>query len=309
MRKKIKNKRPKSKNIHFFLHSKNLDIIKLLVSWDKFQVDLLQLRKDFSIPPEGFSSNEEFKKWDEKLCRDSDAFWETEDYKNRRKKLLLLRKKDYRQFLIEQELINEDVPINKFNRAIRNLVNKYHLPYNFLDAIRMYVYHNKIASIFLPSTNFSLSLDPEGRKGTARWIEIRTYALLTEKEIRSAVKSLRSFQKHYFSPNLTQDVRVHKNIDVAIDIEKEMKNTDRIRRKEGKADSYLEKVRKQHGEKAYREAIRKQRAEGIKPIKRKINKYRSREIAKKIFGTPEKENLVRQIYSRLQKERKRLFEI
>ncbi len=306
MKKKIKNKKPKSKNIHFFLHGKNLDKIKLLVSWDKFQVDLLQLRKDFSIPSEGFSSNEEIKKWDKKLSQDSDAFWETEDYKNRRKKLLLLRKKDYRQFLIEQELINEDVPINKFNRAIRNLVNKYHLPYNFLDAIKMYVYHNKIASVFLPSTNFSLSFDPEGRKGKTRWIEIKTYALVTEKEIRSAVKSLRNLQKLYFSPNLTQNVRVHKNIDVAIAIEKEKKNIDRKREKE-KASSYLEKVRKQYGEKMYRKTIRERQTEGIKLIKR-INKNTSREIAKKIFGTPEKENLVRQIYSRLQKERKRLFE-
>ena len=155
MRKKIKNKRPKSKNIHFFLHGKNLDKIKLLVSWDKFQVDVLQLRKDFSIPPKGFLSTKELKKWDKKLSRDSDAFWETEDYKNRRKKLLLLRKKDYRQFLIEQELINKEVPINKFNQAIKNLVSKYHLPYNFVNPTKFL--HS--VSLFCLGTSFSSGIN------------------------------------------------------------------------------------------------------------------------------------------------------
>lgn len=305
MRKKIKNKRPKSKNIHFFLHGKNLDTIKLLVSWDKFQVDLLQLRKDFSIPSEGFFNSEELKKWHEKLCQDSDDFWTTEDYRNRRKKLLLLRKKDYRQFLIEQEFINKEVPINRFNQSIKNLAKKYNLPYNFLDAIKMYIYHNKIVSIFLPIANFSLCIDPEGRKGTAKWIELKTYARLTEKEIRRAMNSLRELQKHYLPAVLTEDIRKHQDTDKAIYIEKEMNK--RIRKTEEKPDSYLEKVRKRYGEEEYKRTIKKWRAEGIEPMKKEIIKYTSREIAKKIFGSEKKANLVRQIYSRLQKEREKRF--
>lgn len=299
--KKTKNKRLKSKNIHSLLHSKNLDTMKLLISWNKFQADVLQLRKDFSMSPEGFLNSEELKKWDKKLCQNSDDFWETKDYKNRKKKLLLLKEKKYRQFLIEQEIINNEVPINKFNQSIKDLLKKYNLPYNFLDAIKMYIYHNKITSIFLPGTNFSLSLDPEGRKGMAKWIEIRTYARLTEKEIRDAVNSLRELQKHYLPSALTKDIRKHQDIDKAIDIEKEMKQ--RIRKTYQKPDWYLEQVKKRYGKEEF------ERTKKLNPqrMEKEIIKYTSKEIAKKFFGDPRKENLVRQIHSRLQKEREKRF--
>jgi hypothetical protein len=301
MRKKTKNKRPKSKIIHSLLHGKNLDTMKLLISWNKFRVDVLQLRKDFSIPLEGFSNSEELKKWDEKLCQNSDDFWETKYYKNRIKKLLLLRKKDHRQFLIEQENINKEVPINKFNQSIKDLLKKYSLPYNFLDTIRMYIYHNKIMPVFLPDTNFSLSLDPEGRKGTARWIEIRTYARLTEKEIRDAMSSLRELQKHYLPFMLTKDIRKHQDIDRAINIEREMEQ--RRRKTYQTPDWYLQQVRKAYGEKEF------ERVKKLDPtrIEKEIIKYTSKEIAKKILGSAKRGNLVRQIYSRLQKEREKRF--
>ena len=301
MNKKIKNKGSKSKNVHSRQNNKNLDTIKLLVSWDKFQTDTLQLRKDFSIPPKGFLHTKDLKKWDEKLCRDSDTFWETEDYKNKRKKLLLLRKKDYRQFLIEQNLINKEVPINKFNQSIKNLIKKYNLPYIFLNAIKSYIYHNKISTIFPPCTNFSLCLDPEARKGSARWVEIRIYSQLTEREIRNAINDLRGFQKHYLPPLLTKDTRKHHGIDKAIAIEKEMKR--RIKKTYQRPNRYLEEVKKQYGEKEF------ERVKRLNPqlIEKEIIKYTSKEIAKKIFGTPKKEALVRQIYSRLRKERKKRF--
>ncbi len=300
MSKKTK-KGKKSRGSHPILHGKNLDTMKLLISWDKFQRDLSKLRKSFSIPLEGFSNNEEVKKWDENLCHDSDNFWKTEDYKNKRKKLLLLKEKDYRQFLIEQELINKEVPINKFSQSVEDLVIKYHLPYNFLNAIRMYIYYGKITSIFLPDTNFSFSLNSEGRRGTAKWIEIRTYAQLTEEEIRIAMKGLRQMQKHYLPLVLTEDIRKHRDTDKAIEIEKEMKQ--RMIKTYQKPDWYLQQVRKAYGKKEF------ERVKKLNParIEKEIIKYTSKEIANKIFGNYKKANLVRQIYSRIQKERKKRF--
>jgi len=287
--------------------NRNLYLLKLLTASDEFQTDIVQIRKESSIPPKGFLNNEELIKWYEKLYQDTEDFWESEDYKKRRKKLLLLRKKDCAKFIIEEEHLNNEAPINKFNNSVEKIVGKYNLPYNFLDVIRAYIYHNKIIPLYLPYSNFAISysLNEDGR---AKWVDLRTYSRLTEKEIRKAIKNLRATQEYCLPPALNINIKIRKDIDMVLEIEKEMRNTDR-RRKEGKADSYLVKVRKQYGEKVYRKTIRKQQAEGIKSIKRKINKHKSREIAKKIFGTSEKENLVRQIYSRLQKERKKLFEI
>ncbi len=301
MKKIAKNKKLKMKIHTISTGSKNLDTMKLLVSWDKFRGDVSQLREKYSIPLKGFPNSNEFKKWDKKLCRASDAFWETKDYRNKRKKLLLLREKDYRQFLVEQDLINKEVPINKFNQSIKDLLNEYNPPYNFLDALRMYIYYNKISMIFLPSTNFSLSLNPEARKGTAKWVEIRAYTRLTEEEIRNAMIILREFQKHYLPPQLTEDIRKHQDIDKAIAIEKEMRR--RIKKTYQKPDWYLQQVRKKYGEEEF------ERVKKLNPtrIEKEIIKYTSKEIAKKFFGSSKKAGLVRQIYSRLQKERVKRF--
>jgi hypothetical protein len=301
MIKKTENKKLNNGNASPTLHNKNLDTMKLLTSWDKFQVDVGKIREDFSIPLEGFSSGEEAKNWDKNLCQSSDDFWETKYYRDKRKELLLLKEKDYRQFIIEQKFVNDEVPINKFNQSIESLVIKYHLPYNFLSTIRIYVCYGKITSMFLPATNFSLSFDPSGRKGTAKWVEIKTYAQLTEKEIRDAVKFLRHMQKHYLPPTLTKDVRIHQDIDRAIKIEKEMKQ--RIKKIVEKPDWYLGLVKKQHGEKKFEEV----KKNNLWRVEKELVKYTSKEISNKFFGTPKKADLVRQIYSRLQKERKKRF--
>ncbi len=302
MNKQTKKKKPKRKNVRSYLSdNKNLDTMKILVSWDKFNLDVLKLRKVFSIPPKGFSNNEKIKKWNKKLSQDSDAFWETKDYKNKRKKLLLLKKKNYTQFLIEQDLINKEVPINKFNQAIKNLIKKYNLPYNFLETIRLYIYHNKILPIFLPVENFSLCVDTEARNGTAKWVEIKAYTRLTEKDIRNAMNGLRKLQKHFLPPVLTGDIRKHQDVDRALTIEREMQK--RIKKIYQKPDSYLETVKKQYGKEEF------ERVKKLNPqrVEREIIKYTSKEISKKIFGTSKKDALVRQIYSRLQKERKKRF--
>ena len=155
--------------------------------------------------------------------------------------------------------------------------------------------------IFLPSTNFSLSLNPEARKGTAKWVEIRAYTRLTEEEIRNAMIILREFQKHYLPPQLTEDIRKHQDIDKAIAIEKEMRR--RIKKTYQKPDWYLQQVRKKYGEEEF------ERVKKLNPtrIEKEIIKYTSKEIAKKFFGSSKKAGLVRQIYSRLQKERVKRF--
>ena len=77
----------------------------------------------------------------------------------------------------------------------------------------------------------------------------------------------------------------------------------RIKKTYQRPNRYLEEVKKQYGEKEF------ERVKRLNPqlIEKEIIKYTSKEIAKKIFGTPKKEALVRQIYSRLRKERKKRF--
>ena len=164
--------------------------------------------------------------------------------------------------------------MNKFRDRIEKTACKYRLPCNFLRTVEMYVYFDRVSSVFLPTSNFDITIDPSGRRNTAKWVELRTYTRLTEKEIREAVKILRDMQKYYFPPSFNRDIRVHKDIDYAVtsEIEGEMKKN------------------------------RRKNDEGIR-------KYTSRETAEVIYGNVEKEDLVRQIRRRIKKERKKLFGI
>lgn len=280
--------------------NKNLDAIKLLVSWDKFQNDINQIRKEFGIHSDGFVSDSESEIWQNKLLKESDVFLESEYYKKTRKKLQLLRKKDYGTFLSIQESLNSKMPLNKFNGCLKRMVKKYNLPYNFLGFIETYIYYNKISSTSLPVYNFEISIDPEGRKNSAKWISIKAYAVLSEKEIRIAIKDLRNLQKHYLPLPITQNIKIKKDIDKEIVIEKEMNR--RINKAIEKPDSYLKEVRKQYGEKEYKR-VKKLNSNKVEIIE----KYTSSEIAKQFFGSRKKSASVRKIYSRIQKEREKRF--
>jgi len=311
---KIKSKKSFWDKFPDNVYKRNLDTMKLLVSWDNFQSNIVKIRNKSDIPTEGFKNNQEIEKWWDRLGEKSDNFFTTNDYLAKRKKLLYLKKRSYGEFLKEQEWINSEIPINKFHKRVDEIIQKYKLPYNFRDFIEKYILCNKISA---PSTNFALSFNfgPERKleletgkdwKDQIRWISLITYARLTEREIRLATKELRDHQKHYLSPTLTQDIRVHTDIDKAIAIEKKMDK--RIRKTEEKStNGYLEEVKKKYGEKKYKETVKLWREQGLKPTKKEVIRITSKEIAKEFFGSTLKANLVRQIYSRVKKERFKRF--
>lgn len=218
------------------IENKNLYIMKLLTSSEEFKTDVAEIRKTSSIPSNGFPNNEEAKKWNNKL-------------------------------------LQNEAKLNEFQDRIEKITDKYRLPYSFLEAIKFYVYFDRITSVYLPSSSFAFSVNPSGRKNKAKWVELKTYARLTEKEIREAIKILREMQDYYLPPNLSRDIRVHKNIDHAIKAEKEMA------KKKRKTEEDFES----------------------------ILKHTSAEIAEDIFGNVAKANLVRQMCRRIKKEREELF--
>ncbi len=58
--------------------------MKLLVSWDIFQDDINEIRKEFGIPANGFKSGKDLKDWQDDLCKKSDEFFKTKNYKNQK---------------------------------------------------------------------------------------------------------------------------------------------------------------------------------------------------------------------------------
>lgn len=253
--------------------NKNLYLMKLLVSADEFQAEVAQIRKNTGIPDGGFLDNKKLRKWQRKLEKDSDG-------------------------LMEKGRPVGELPINKFYDSIEALVVKYNLPYNFLSAVKAYILLGKIISLYLPASSYAIAFSP--KKGKAKWIDLRVYSRLTEKEIRQAIKDLRIDQGHYLTPALNLDIRIRKNIDVVLDMGEKMKKR-RLKAGEIVSD-YLEKVRKQYGENQYKLA-KKTNPSHIT----KIKKYTSENIAKETLNDKKRDYLIRQINSRLRKERKKLF--
>jgi len=312
---KIKSKKSYWDKFPDNVYRRNLDTMKLLVSWDKFQSDTERIRSKSDIPMGGLKTGQEIEKWWDRLGEKSDKFFAaTDDYLAKRKRLLYLKKRRYRDFLKEQENINAEVPVNKFHKGIDEIIKKYRLPYNFRGFIEKYILSNKISA---PSTNFvfSFSFHP-GRtleletgknwKEQIKGISLITYARLTEKEIRFAVKELRSHQKYYLPPTVTQDVRVHIDIDKAIEIEQKMKKREWKLKK--RYIGYLAELEKaSQKSEYYKKEFEKWKKKRPNEIEKEIKKYTSKEIAKEYFGTEEKAPLVRQIYSRVKKEREKRF--
>lgn len=255
--------------------NKNLYLMKLLVSADKFQAEVAQIRASAGITDGGFLNDDEFRGWQKKLEKNSDT-------------------------LLKKGRPICELPINKFYNSMETLVGKYNLPYNFLNALKTYILRNKIIPLYLPSSGYAIAFSP--KKGRAKWIDLRVYSRLTEKEIRQAIKDLRADQEHYLSPALNMDIRIRKDINLVLEMAEKMKNR-RLKMEEIPND-YLKKVREQYDEKQYKLA-KKENPSYIT----KVKKYTSGSIAKEFFNDKKKSYRIRQINSRLCKERKKLFGI
>jgi hypothetical protein len=277
------------------------DTLKLLFSFDQFLADIKIIRKNFDIPLNGFEEGKDCGKWLHNLAEKTDLRIEEILRDQELRKLWQNNGIEYRK---RKDILINEAPLNKYRNTLKDLVKKYTLPFNLLDAIELFILYNK-PSVIAPSSNFSLSMNPEARKNTAEYISIKAYAPLTEKEIKIATEMLRSMQKHYLPKSVSRDIKTKHDVDKMLEIEAEMKK--RLFKRTESYTDYLALLKKSYdrgdiNERQFKETKKKH----LHDIKIE-EKYTSREISKIFFGSHQKAYLVRQICSRLAKERKIRF--
>ena len=117
---------------------KNEMKMKLLVALPLFQKDVIQIRREFSIPEGGFGKdNTAYRAWHrKKFYEESDEIQNGESYRKEEASLKTdqwegrLKPKEYEE---RKWKLLDRVPINALHHRLENLRKKYHLPYNFIS--------------------------------------------------------------------------------------------------------------------------------------------------------------------------------
>lgn len=166
-------------------YQKNRIRFELLVTLPMFQRDIKKLRRSLNIPDKGFASAEDYSVW---------------------------------------YVSNLDRSIGLPTNAMQTIGEKYKLPAHFYDGplfgLYPYIVLNRVAP---PSYNWVVEPTPVGKRGTAKWISIRTYAPLSGKELKQAKAALGFIQKTYFPKELNIDARIKQRFDRDLQIYKELK--------------------------------------------------------------------------------------
>lgn len=183
--------------------------MKLLISHPDFQKDIAEARHEFGIPKNGFPNEEStpagsHKKknsygiWADELNKTSGKILDSKDYTQKLKQLhadLLARKieslRAYKNACREVELT---VPLHRFHHVPKFLAEKYRLPDNFVEAVRLYFTHGLITA---PPVNFSFG-PYEGARPFKEYgfIPVKIYARLTQKELAELGKEIELMGEH-----------------------------------------------------------------------------------------------------------------
>lgn len=203
---------------------KNEMRFKLLSLLPSFQGDVQAIREELKIPQNGLKNDEDFRLWHEQeMVHQSDKVISSKKFSEALKKIHHLEREDHAEYLKQNWLLHDTIPINRIKNRMETLGRRYNLPANFYEQrpCGLYFYITKNA-LTPPSSNWVIQFDHEARKGTTKWLAIQTYAPLSKKEFEDAKKMLVPIQKHYFPKSITIGERAKKQFDRDFEIYKEL---------------------------------------------------------------------------------------
>jgi len=204
-------------------HKRNLETMTLLISDSRFQNIILEIRNHLGIPTGGFSKNSKARKWYEKIETESDKTLES-------RPLIFLEMKTRRNFKQEKiskkmankqlNLIYEKAPLNYLHNRTLFIIDKFHLPTNFENYIRIYIISGKISA---PYSNYSIGPYPPGKSLIEiGHVPIKIYSRLTQKEINELKRLIDGFKEKL------PKYKSIKNIDRNLKIEDWYENKERV---------------------------------------------------------------------------------
>lgn len=202
-------------------HQKNLDLMKLLVSFDKFQEVVKSTREYMDIPSDGVPLDDEsIKKWSfdsnkrtENIIR-SVAFQASLKSLYEKSKGKQISSKEYKS---ELKALHFQLPVNYLTWTIDFIIERFNLPKNFTYFLRQYIVFNKLSA---PSNNFAIvtRTDLTGEQHES----VEVYAKLNNDEL--------VYLKNYVNSHLEYlpTITPLKNLETNLKVEDWVKNRERL---------------------------------------------------------------------------------
>lgn len=192
--------------------------LKILIERKDFQTDIVDFRKRWNIPKDGFKTEDEYKEWmrwlEEQTDKYVDANWgkcRTEFQKLTKQGKLNEREELKRKF-------NHQSARNAFHYEILNLLIKHKIPTSWYSGMRLYLLSNDLNSARVPLNNVTVQITWNEQTGE-RQLSLLLSADSTMDDVKAVWKPLvmpelkrlhdYSIVKDRFKPNLELDKRVH----------------------------------------------------------------------------------------------------
>jgi hypothetical protein len=175
---------------------RNMKFLGLLTTHPPFIKEVLEIRKIFKIPKDGFKKEEDVEQWQMNQVNEQDVFMESERWKRIEKQIST----DFKSKKIERGMANKQIkiimdesPINLFTHSVEKLIERFKLPINNKMTLITYILYGNLS--WINSNNFSFRVEKDK-------INFEIYSRLTKEEIDDLVKYIRTFSKNL--PHITK---------------------------------------------------------------------------------------------------------
>lgn len=167
-------------------HNKNTDNINLLISYDKFQKRVVEIRNFLDIPENGFTNDVAIKNWTEGALAKSDEITESKKFRDQENKIReKVRDKiiSPKQAHEEWRTLTEIIPHNYLEHSIKRLIAEFHLPDHYNHFLRRYIISNVV---IYPLDSFTITPPSKDKKT----VQINVHMRLTDEDLRELKKNV-----------------------------------------------------------------------------------------------------------------------
>lgn len=187
---------------------RNRKHFELLTTHLPFKNLIKEIREDFGIPVNGFTSEKEVEKWQEGQAKKDDEIIKSKKFKEKEEEI----RNNFKLSKIDKNAANEHMslfcrklPINKFTNACNGIMRNFKLPVSFDMAVRIYILYGKL--LWIPLLNYGFRIEKDK-------LSIDIYSKLTKEEIDDLLKVIRIFNK-----NLIHITKVSKKTEAQLKVE------------------------------------------------------------------------------------------
>jgi hypothetical protein len=123
---------------------------QLIMANPNFQKEVLEIRRKFKIPLQGFKDEKLNEKWHDDFYASGDKYFETVWQKRSPEIAKLRAAKKFREANELQKQLNQETPINALRIAVKKILKEYKLPLNWEHSIHRLILFNSIDLMWLP---------------------------------------------------------------------------------------------------------------------------------------------------------------